>query len=46
MSDEDVLGPYIETGFQSDFLSMLSDWKTYAQNFTSLPCEVSRHVLV
>lgn len=46
MSHEDALGPYIETGFQSIYLSMLSDWKTYAQSFTSLPCDASKHVLV
>lgn len=46
MSHEDGLGPYIETGFQSVYLSMLSDWKTYAQSFQSLPCDVNQHVLV
>ncbi|OIW29243.1 hypothetical protein CONLIGDRAFT_411841 [Coniochaeta ligniaria NRRL 30616] len=46
LSHEDALGPYIETGFQSIYLAMLSDWKTYAQNFSSLPCEVNMHLLV
>jgi hypothetical protein len=46
MSHEDLLGPYIETGFQFVFLSMLSDWKTYGQVFTPLPCDVTEHVLV
>jgi hypothetical protein len=46
MPHEEALGPYIEAGFQSIYLAMLSDTKQVSQFPDANPCDIEMNVLV